>query len=102
MIAPGGAHHARPRLADAELAALIRADGRAVVAQDAGFDAEERSAGAAGLERVRAGQRRDEMAAGLGLPPSVHDRALLFANDLVIPHPSFGIDRFADGAKGLE
>ena len=44
---------------------------RAVVAQHHRFDAEERSARAAGFQRVDAGQGSDQMAAGLGLPPGI-------------------------------
>jgi hypothetical protein len=74
----------------------------AVVAQDHRFDAEERTAGAAGFERVRAGQGSDEMSAGLGLPPGVHDGAAFAADVFVIPHPRLGIDGFADGAEDAQ
>ena len=36
------------------------------------------------------------MATGFGLPEGVHNRAALATNVFVIPHPCFGIDRFAD------
>ena len=39
------------------------------------------------------------MRAGFGLPPGVDDGAALLADDTVIPHPGFGVDRFADGAE---
>ena len=39
------------------------------------------------------------MRAGLGLPPGVHNRAAFLADDFVIPHPGFGVDRLADGAE---
>ena len=41
---------------------------------DLRLDAEERPRRGAGLEPDRAGQRRDQNAAGLGLPPGVDDR----------------------------
>ncbi len=53
----------------------------------------------AGLERGRARQRRDQDAAGLGLPPGVDDRAAAVADHAVIPLPGFRIDRLADGAE---
>ena len=42
---------------------------------DLGLDAEERPRRRARLQLRRAGQRRDQDAAGLGLPPGVDDRA---------------------------
>ena len=61
-----------------------------------------------GFSARRAGQRRDQNAAGLGLPPGVDDRAAVIADDAIIPFPGFGIDRLADraeqpqrGARGL-
>src|SRR3954462_15940784 len=45
------------------------------------------------LGRCRAWQRRDHMAAGLGLPPRIDDRAAATANRLVTPHPGLRIDR---------
>ena len=61
-----------------------------------------------GLSVGRAGQRRDQDAAGLGLPPGVDDRAAAVADHAVIPLPGFRIDRLADraeqpqrGARGL-
>ncbi len=56
----------------------------------------------AGLERGRAGQRRDQDAAGLGLPPGVDDRAALLADHVVVPEPGLGIDRLADRAEQLQ
>ena len=51
------------------------------------------------LRGDRTGQRRHHDPAGLGLPPGIDDRALLVADHLVVPHPSFGIDPFADRAQ---
>ena len=47
----------------------------AVGVDDLRHDAEERPCRRTGLELRRAGQRRDQDAAGLGLPPGVDDRA---------------------------
>ena len=62
-------------------------------------DAEERPRRRAGLELGGARQRRDEDAAGLGLPPGVDDRAAVLADHVVVPLPRFRIDRLADGAE---
>ena len=75
------------------------ADLVALVIHDCGIDAEERQRRGAGLGRNRAGQRRDHDRAGFGLPPGIDDRTTPAADDLVIPHPRFRIDRFADGAE---
>ncbi len=55
-----------------------------------------------GLSRDRAGQRRDQDAAGLGLPPGVDDRAAPLADHVVVPEPGLGIDRLADRAEQLQ
>ena len=55
-----------------------------------------------GLVGVHAGQRRDHVAAGLGLPPGVDDRAALAADGLVVPHPGFRVDRLADRAEDAQ
>ena len=52
-----------------------------------------------GFSARRAGQRRDQDAAGLGLPPGIDDRAAAVADHAVIPFPRFGIDRLADRAE---
>ena len=45
------------------------------------------------------GSGGDHVAAGFGLPPGVDDGAAFLADDGVVPHPGFGVDRFADGAE---
>src|SRR5687768_17893660 len=47
----------------------------------------------------RSGERRDQDAAGFGLPPGVDDRAAVVTDDAVIPLPGFRIDRLADRAE---
>src|ERR1035438_5494145 len=91
MIAPGRAHDAGPGFLDAELAAFVRFALGAVIAENHRLHAEESAAGAAGFERMRAGQGGDQMSAGLGLPPSIHNRTAAVADVLVIPHPCFWI-----------
>ena len=66
------------------------------------LDAEERPRRRAGLELGGAGQRRDEDAAGLRLPPGVDDRAAAVADHAVIPLPGLRIDRLADRAEQPE
>ena len=39
---------------------------------------------------------------GFSLPERVDDAAPLVADDIVVPQPRFGIDRFADGAQNSE
>ena len=63
------------------------------------LDAEERQRRRARLQRGGAGQRRDEDAAGLRLPPRVDDGATLLADHAVVPLPGFRIDRLADAAE---
>jgi hypothetical protein len=55
-----------------------------------------------GFSGVAPGQRRDQVAAGLGLPPGVDDRAALVADHAVIPLPGLGVDRLADGAEDAQ
>ena len=59
-------------------------------------DAKEGPCRRPGFELDGAGQRGNENAAGLGLPPGVDDRAAAIADDAVIPFPRLRIDRLAD------
>jgi hypothetical protein len=52
-----------------------------------------------GLVVVTPGERGDHVAAGLGLPPRVDDRAALATDVGVVPHPRLGVDGLADGAE---
>src|SRR5207244_11856531 len=72
---------------------------RALVVDHRRLDAEERQRGRARFLIDGSGQRRDEDAAGLGLPPGVDDGAAAVADHLVVPEPDFGVDRLADGAE---
>ena len=71
----------------------------AVGIDDLRHHAEERLRRRARLQLGRAGQRRDQDAAGLGLPPGIDDRAAVVADHAVIPLPGFRIDRLADRAE---
>ena len=52
--------------------------------------------------RCRAGKRRDHDASGFGLPPGIDNRTSFLSNNLVIPHPCFGVDWFSDGSEQAE
>ncbi len=99
MVAIHRAHLARPRIDDAEIAAVGAFEHLALGVDELRLAAEERLGRRARLEPGRAGQRRDENAAGLGLPPGVDDRAAAVADHAVIPFPGLGIDRLADRAE---
>src|SRR6185436_5906900 len=98
-IPPNTAEHAGPRFADDELAAGIAWDGVSFVVDNFGKNSEEGQGGAAGFGGDCAGQGSDHDNAGFGLPPGIDNRATLAADNLMIPDPCFGIDRFADGAE---
>ena len=42
------------------------------------------------------------MTTGFGLPPGVYDGNVPFADNLVVPVPRFGVDRFAHSAEDFE
>ena len=65
--------------------------------KDNRVDAKEWHCRATRLSRDRSGERRDGDTASLGLPERVDDGALATANDVVVPVPSLGVDRFTDG-----
>src|SRR5690606_6574603 len=100
VVAIDGAHLARPGVGDDQRAfagAFERFAGGRI--DDLRLHPEHREAGAAGLERVRAGHRGDHVPAGLGLPPGVDDRAAAIADHAVVPFPGFRIDRLAHAAE---
>src|SRR6266566_1838527 len=98
VIAVDRAHHARPSLGNTEIAAGFAFLHFALGVNDLRHDAEERQRRRARLETNCAGQRRDQNAAGFGLPPRVDDWAAAVAYDTVVPFPGFGIDWFANRA----
>ena len=97
-IAIDGAQHSRPGLLEDQESAGAEGDRLAIHSHNFGNDAGKWSRGRSRLGSNRAGQRRDHDLSGFGLPPCVHYRATIVADDFAIPHPGFGIDRFADGA----
>src|SRR5262249_22010769 len=99
VIAIDRAHLAGPAIGEDEVALAGAGQHLALGIDDLGLHAEEGARRGAGLQRGRARQRRDQDAAGLGLPPGVDDRAAALADDAVIPLPGFRIDRLADGAE---
>ena len=52
-----------------------------------------------GLVGVAPGNGRNQDAAGFGLPPGIDDGTSVAADDFMIPHPGFRVDRFAHGAQ---
>ena len=102
VVAVDGAHLAGPGIGDDEIALAGPFQDLAVGVDDLRLDAEERPRRRARLQLRRAGQRRDQDAAGLGLPPGVDDRAALVADDAIIPFPGLRIDRLADRAEEPE
>ncbi len=99
-IAVNAAHEARPGFLDderaagddfIELLALIVDEGRP--------DTRVRQGRHAGFDRNRAGERRDQDSARLGLPPGIHDGTFTAADDVVIPVPGFRVDGLAHGAE---
>ena len=100
-------HHAGPGPADDQMAA---AGGAVAVfpvaggaaAHDGRVDAGQGPRCRAGLELGGVGQGADHGAAGLGLPPGVHDGQLAAADVLVVPVPGLGVDGFAHGAQDAQ
>ncbi len=102
MIAPDGAHLPRPAPRDAQIALGRPGQDLALGIDDLGIDAGKRPRRRSRLERRRARQRRDQRAAGLGLPPGVDDRAAPLTDHLVIPAPRLRIDRLAHRPEQLQ
>src|SRR3990172_6386265 len=87
IIAPDAAEHAGPGVRYHKPTALVRADRVALRVDDSRDDARQRLGATAWLGGDRAGERAHHDTAGLGLPPSIDDRAPLAANHAVVPHP---------------
>ncbi|MNS73215.1 hypothetical protein D3C72_1066480 [compost metagenome] len=99
MVAVDAAHLARPRIADDQVALGGTVLDLAIGIDQRRLHAEEGQGGRTRFQIHRTGQRRDQDAAGLGLPPGIDDRATAVADHFVVPAPGFRIDRFADAAK---
>ena len=101
-VTPDRADHRRPRPLDHQDASLALAYGMTGLIDDVRDDSGERERRGAGFGGRCAGQRSDHVAAGLGLPPRVDDRAASAADGLVVPHPGFRVDRLADRAEDAQ
>ncbi len=104
MVAPDGAHLARPAVRDAQHAfglgfVLLH---RGLRVEHDRLHAEERTGRRAGLRGRRPRKRGQHVAAGLGLPERVDDRAFALSDVFVVPGPGFGVDRLTDRAQHLE
>jgi hypothetical protein len=98
-ITEHAAHHARPGALYAQVANARAGDLATILIDDGRLDTEERQRSRAGFDLHGARQRGDQDAAGLGLPPGVHDRAVATADEVVVPEPDFGVDGLAHGAQ---
>ena len=102
MVVVEGPEHARPGAGHDQVAAVPGGHRFADLVDDGRVDPGERQRGRARLERGDAGQRRDEDAARLGLPPGVDHRAALATDVAPVPHPGLGVDRLSDRPEQLE
>ena len=102
VIAINRAHHSRPRMTNCQIAAFSRRYTIAVHINDISQNARERKGCRTGFRGDRSRQWCNHDPACFGLPPSIHNRATLRPNHLVIPHPSFWINRFTDSPKQPE
>src|ERR1700687_6174551 len=101
-VAPDGAHHRRSWALDYEDAAFAAPDRVTRLIDDVGEDSWQGKRARAGLERVNPRERRNHVAARLGLPPGIEHRATTTAHDVVVPHPSFGVNRLAHRAENAK
>src|SRR6185295_12340507 len=93
VVFPERPEHPGPWVPHGQETALALRNGAALLVQDRGLDPGERHSRRARLERGQAGERCDEDAAGLRLPPGINDRAALLADDLPVPDPGLRVDR---------
>src|SRR5690606_13963205 len=99
VVAVHGAHLPGPGIEQHQVAFALALEQVALGVDDRRLHAEERARGRTGLGGPGARQRRDQDAAGLGLPPGVDDRAAAVAHHLVVPAPGLRVDRLADAAQ---
>ena len=98
IVAPDGTQHAGPWMRQREQSATDL-HFVAVGVEQCRTHAGKRRRGRPGFRGCHARQWRDHDGARLGLPPCVDDWALFLADDAVIPHPCFRIDRLTDGTQ---
>ncbi len=102
MIAEQGTRLSRPGVDDHQVAfgsTFLRV---AFVIHQRRLHAKERLSCGAGFQPRSAGHWGDHKAAGFGLPPGVHHRALLVADFLPVPLPRFRVDRLAYGSENTQ
>jgi len=93
-VSPDAPEHAGPWFGYCQITAAFF-NLVAVLIENRRTDSGERSGRGTGLGGREAGERGDQNVAGLGLPPGVDYRAFAAADHVAIPHPGFGINRFA-------
>ncbi|SAI57474.1 Uncharacterised protein [Enterobacter bugandensis] len=102
VIAKQRARLARPGVCDHQVtlgSAFLRIT---FVIHQRRLHAEERTGCRAGLQLRGARHWGDHEAAGFGLPPGVHHRALLVTDFLPVPLPGFRVDGLAHGAEDAQ
>ena len=99
VVAVHGAHLARPGTFDAQGAGNGPLQFVALVVHQARLHAETGPGGGTGFQGGGARVRRDQHAAGLGLPPGVRDGAAPLTDHVVIPLPGLRVDGLAHAAE---
>src|SRR5579884_1289693 len=99
MIVPDRAHLPRPGGLDAKIAARWPVEHVMLGIDEKWFYPRKRLGRASRLHFGCTGERRNENAARLRLPPGVHHGAATLADNPPVPFPRLGIDRLADGSK---
>ena len=104
MVTVNGAHLTRPRVFDAENAFsfdLVELFTSGRVEQN-WLHTKERCGCRTRLRRGRTRKRCQHVTTSFGLPPCVNDRTCAFADNIVVPVPSFWVDRLTHGAEDAE
>src|ERR1700733_14484109 len=102
FIAPDGAQHRWPRLADNEFASNIRRHFFPLVIYYCGVNPKKRQSRCPRFERSGSRQRSYHDRSGFGLPPGIDDRAATAPDDGVIPHPGLRVNWFSHRAEQSE
>src|SRR3984957_19108989 len=98
-IAIYGAQHSRPWPLDHQKSSRGFGHGFSIHRDDVHDHSRKRPRRRTRLGGNRAGNRRNHDVPGLRLPPRIGDGAATAADDFAVPHPGFGIYRFADRAQ---
>ena len=104
MVTVNGAHLTRPRVFDAENAfsfGLVDLFTSGRVEQN-WLHTKERCGCRTRLRRGCTRKRCQHVTTSFGLPPCVNDRTCAFADNIVVPVPSFRVDRLTHGAEDAE